>query len=69
MINGSKSFITIMTALVEAMTPIVDIDSNDVEGNGFRLTMCRTYWLMVDCVIVIGGEISKSQKSLKMFRF
>jgi len=56
MINGSKSFITIMTALVEAMTPIVDIDSNVAEGNAFRLTMCRTYWLMVGRTIVIGGE-------------
>lgn len=55
MVNGATDFISIMGTLVSNMTPIITIDSNDVEGSNYRLTMCRTYWVMVDMKIIIGG--------------
>ena len=55
MINGATDFISTMEILVSNMTPIITIDSNDAEGSNYRLTMCRTYWVMVDMKIIIGG--------------
>ena len=55
MINGATDFISLMKTLVSSMTPIVTIDTNVAEGTNWRLTMCRTYWLMVGAKIVLNG--------------
>jgi len=59
MINGATNFISTMETLVAGMTPIITIDTNTAEGSDWRLTMCRTYWLMVNAKITIGGQTFK----------
>lgn len=52
----ADSIITVVSSIVDGMTPVVTITANVAEGDYWKLSMCNTYWLMVDMRITIGGE-------------
>lgn len=46
-----------METLVSQLTPQITIDTNVVDGDNWKLTMCRTYWMLECMEITIGGEL------------
>ena len=53
--QGVASVISIMTTLVSQMTPVFVIDTNEVDGDNWKLEGCNTYWLSVGCEVTIGA--------------
>tara|TARA_R110000772_G_scaffold120327_5_gene226523 strand:- start:3930 stop:5768 length:1839 start_codon:yes stop_codon:yes gene_type:complete len=54
--NSAENIITAVKAIVSAMTPIITIDDNQPAGTNWILTICKTYWVVPNSTIVIGGE-------------
>lgn len=59
--NSAENIITAVKTVVAAMTPVITITDNQAAGTNWILTMCRTYWVVPNSTIIIGGESFRVQ--------
>lgn len=57
--NTGANIITVVKSIVSAMTPVINITDNVVDGANWKLSMCKTYWITPGQKVTINGETFK----------
>lgn len=54
--KAQESIISLISALVASMTPVVNITANVADGDNWKLSMCNTFWINTGTTLTIDGN-------------